>query len=135
MLTTSRPAEVRFLAAPPAVTTITLRDAIELSGPEDAKEIDAHQALERKYLTCFGSYMEKNDPTWGRNVDLYVVSYRGGKISGVANYSTQLAAKADGQCGAKRVGGSEDALKKLLDKRRDARRAAQFVAVKKRFGG
>lgn len=130
LLTTARPEKIWLPERAEIPDARDLGDYMRDAGPEDQKDIDTYNKLDSKYTGCVGSYMAKNDPTWGHGHEVYKISGNG-KVSNVSDEYFRTAAK---KCGESKVEAAAKALMKKLAKTRDARYKAHLAAARKRFG-
>jgi hypothetical protein len=108
----------------------SVSQALDDSGPEDKKAVDAYEKTKKSYDDCWYKYMSKNDPTWGHSGNLYKISSSGR----ITNVSDEHGKRADKKCGASRVDSAGKKLMKALAKSREARYQAHLEAVRARFG-
>ncbi|MFO0744394.1 MAG: hypothetical protein U1F43_01820 [Myxococcota bacterium] len=106
-----------------------ISSAIDKSGAEDKKAVDAFNELDLKVSGCVGDYLAKHDPTWGTNTEVFRISG-----SSVVNVGNAVYAQGRAACGASKVDAAEAKLAKLLAASRKARWAAVYAAAKARFG-
>ncbi|HTJ41559.1 MAG TPA: hypothetical protein VL463_05660 [Kofleriaceae bacterium] len=130
LLTTTKPASVKLPAEPTVPVIDNLQSAMEVSGPEDQKSLDAWVKRRDAYQACIDAYLEKHDPTWGHGgTELYKIKGNGD----VVNVSDEVGRKADAHCGRPAFEKARDALTKQLGKTRAARYRASLAAVRARF--
>lgn len=130
LLTSTWPSSLWLPTKPTFKKTPNLKTAIRYSGPEDRKAIAAYEKVEARYVKCFGRYMEKHDPTWGKNHEVYKIDRRGK----VENVGDEIAARADRKCGANALTRAENKLLQRLDATRRKRLVGHLRAIRARFG-
>ncbi len=102
-----------------------VHEAIISAGVAEDAYVNAFDAVERAFNVCVGTWMEKNDPTWGKSYDLV---YSNGDTM-----SDRKFRQADGVCGRKKLDAAANKMIAQVNASRVKGAAAYRKALEQRF--
>ncbi|MDF1564719.1 MAG: hypothetical protein P1V51_16885 [Deltaproteobacteria bacterium] len=128
-LVVEKPAKLALPRKPAFQPAKDYDGAWKLVGPPDQKIVDRMNAVANKYHACVGSWMRKNDPTWGKDYELVYVS---GRHAG-KTMSDRKFEQAAVVCGEAKVIAAEKNFVKQINLAAKSRAARHLQQVRKRF--
>lgn len=127
LVSTERPAELSLPELPAFKPGKTVDQALGLAGPDEQKRVEAYLEKETAHNACVGTWMAKNDPTWGKSYEL--VSVRTGRTMTSIKFK-----QADAVCGLSKLDKASTAFVAAVNSAQKKLRTSIAPELRKRLG-